>query len=78
MLRPNRSGSQTRNVTTRNVSLSPIQNLAVLELARRAGHQNASRVIQDLIAREARAEIGSDWHVVLNLQDHESTEAVAS
>lgn len=57
--------SQRRNVKSRNVSLPPAYDAAVEMLASRAGHKNASRVIQDLIAREARAEIGRDWQIVV-------------
>jgi hypothetical protein len=73
-----RPPKQKRRVTTRNVSLPPAYNTAIEVLAERAGHQNASRVIQDLIAREARAEIGHDWQIVISKPTKEREEAIAS
>jgi hypothetical protein len=60
-----RRSSQKRQVATRNISLPPVFDAALVILSQRAGHGNYSRIVQDLLAREARMEIGSDWQEVV-------------
>lgn len=46
---------------TRNTSLPVDIDRAAVELARRAGHGNVSRLLQDLVSERAIKEIGPDW-----------------
>jgi len=56
-----RRSSQKRQVETRNFSMTPATSNALTALAARAGHGNASRIVQELITREAIYQFGADW-----------------
>lgn len=49
----------------RNVSLPPEHVRAIVAIAADEGHQNVSRVVQDLIERHMRQEVGRDWRMVI-------------
>jgi hypothetical protein len=55
------SNSQVRKTETKNVSLPPVIKRALSGLAARAGHGNESRIVQELVAREATFQYGPDW-----------------
>lgn len=50
-----------RTVVAKNVSLFPPHRAALDALARRDGHGNTSRVVQELITRRATEVYGENW-----------------
>lgn len=50
-----------REDKTRHISLPPVMNRALTALAERAGHGNASRIVQELVTRESIFQFGPDW-----------------
>lgn len=56
-----RKGNANRTVVATNVSLFPPHRAALDALARKAGHGNNSRIVQESIADRAEREFGPDW-----------------
>ena len=61
-------GEGNRTVVAKNVSLFPPHRAALVALARRDGHGNTSRIVQELVTERAAQVFGETWVEVVSAE----------